>query len=362
MDNNMKAVFELSRAAMLAVENGRIVLANGRAEELFGRELSGKPAFGIVPDHILTNKSDSFVSTALIEDNPYCVSASHSGGTLYLSIASERSSGTQPEFVSEKLMGNMLSTLFNIGLAIDRVSAETADKSSKKLDSYLAIMNHSYYELRHSLLNLNTSMALRRGSLPFMFRTVDLARLCSDIVSTVSALCANMGIAIEFSTPLGELYAYADGEKVERIILNIITNSLAHTPRGGKIVVKLEKVGDNAHISVSDNGSGIPAAEMPELFTAYERSLRASDLSAMPGGGLGLGVARGLAEGHGGALLVESREGKGTSVRILLPLQSNRLCVFEDNTEIYSNSGMGLILTELSGVLGNESYIRRYME
>jgi len=362
MDNNMKAVFELSPAPMLAVEQSRIIHANSRAEEFFGKSIIGSPAVGAVPDHILTNASDHFVSTAVIKGRAFCVSAARTGGILYLSLAPERSSPSRPEFVSESLMCTILSDLCNIGFAIDRVNAETADCTGTKLEGYLSILNHSHYCLHRSLSNLSTAIALSRGVLPFSFRAVDLAKLCSDIVSTVTVLFAGQGISISFATTLGELYAYADSEKVERILLNIISNSLAHTPKGGRIDIKLERSAGSACISVDDNGSGIPSAKMAGLFTTYERELRGCDLSSMSTGGLGLGVARGLAEGHGGALLIESREGKGTSVRIMLPLQSAKLTTLESGGMEYENSGMHLILTELSSVLDSEIYTKKYTD
>ncbi|MBQ8264454.1 MAG: HAMP domain-containing histidine kinase, partial [Oscillospiraceae bacterium] len=201
-----------------------------------------------------------------------------------------------------------------------------------------------------------------KNDLPFFFQTVDLARLCSNLVSTAAVMTGGKGISIGFSTPLGELYARADGEKIERILLNIISNSVAHTPAGGKITVGLEKSGDNAFISVTDTGCGIPAAEMAQLFTKFERDSISPSLSSLSTGGLGLGVARGLAEGHGGALIIESREGKGTCVRIMIPLRSSELTVLESPSSDYVNSGMSLILTELAPVLDAGSYESRFLD
>lgn len=362
MENNLKAVFELSRAAMLAVENNRIIHLNSRAGELFGSEICGRSAVGIVPEHILSNASDSFVSSAHIDGRSYCVYAAKSDKVLYLSFASDDKSGMTPEFISDTLLSSMLSSLCNIGMAIDRVEAETEGSASPRLDDYLTILNHSYYNMRHSVLNLSTAIALKNGSLPFSFHVVDLARLCSELVSTASVMALGMGIDICFTTSLGELYGWADGEKVERIILNIITNSLAHTPRGGRISIGLERSGDNAYISVDDNGSGIPAAEMAELFTRFEQENGKISLTSRSTGGLGLGIARGLCEAHGGALIIESREGKGTCVRVMLPLQSAKMTLLESGSQDYVNSGMSLILTEMAPVLGTDSYARQFLE
>lgn len=361
MDKNLKAVFELSRIPMLAVTDGRISHANSFAVQLFGSSLVGSAAVGIIPDHILANPSDSFVASARIDSASYSASVARVSGTMYISLSPEKSKLRPSELLSDSLMNSMLSTLFNIGLAIDRVSAETGEKSGK-LEEYLAILNHSYFNMRHSLSNLSTALALKRDEMPFSFRAVDLARLCSELVSTVSVMSSGKGIELSFSTQHGELFAWADAEKVERIILNIISNSLAHTPRGGKISIGLEASGDTAYISVDDNGRGIPAAEMGNLFSKYENELDAGSLSSVSTGGLGLGIARGLAEAHGGALIIESREGKGTSVRIMLPLRSSCFNTLESRTKDYVNSGMTLILTEMATVLDSDSYTNKYLD
>ena len=237
MDNNVKAVFELCPTAMIAVANGKIELANHGACRLFARQLEGLPAAAILPEHILANRAANFTSTALINDKPCGVSVSRIDEKLFMSMTEEVRGGCGYEFVSDSLLNALLSSLFNIALAIDRIEAETEEKSSEKMESYLAVLKHSYYSLRHSLLNLSTSVALRKGTLPCSFRAVELASLCSDLVSTVSVMCSRKAVNIDFSTPLGELYACADGEKLECIILNLITNSLQHSSPGGKITV-----------------------------------------------------------------------------------------------------------------------------
>lgn len=358
MNDTVKAVFELGRSAMIAVRDCRIIHMNSRAKDLFGDRTGASPV-GLLPDHLLFGNAADFSSTALIEDCPYHAQVKVLEEMRYISLEKAPSSKLSDGVLSSALMTNMLSTLFNIGLAIERVRVNS--QGGEKLDNYIAVLTHNYYDLRHSLSNLSSSIALKEGSLPFHFSAVDLARLCSDIASTVSLLCSDKGIDIDFSTRHGELYAYADSDKVERIILNLISNSIAHTPRDGRISINLDKSGDTAFISVKDNGCGIPPHMMAQLFTAYERE---PDLSvpASFSGGLGLGISRALAEAHGGALLIESREGEGCCVRVILPLKSASFNVLESPAPNYVNSGMGLILTELAPVLDSRCYTEKFLD
>lgn len=360
MENNIKEILELGRAAVLIIKNTKIIHMNSSAIALFGKDHCGETPIGLLPDHLLTGSSSNFTSGATVNSRNLCAQVKLIDGLRYIFLEEENSPGQASEILNKALLADMLSTLFNIGIAIDRVSDEAAP-GSKALADYLAILNHSYYSLRHSLSNLSSAIALKEGSLPFRFGVTDLARLCSDIASTVSLICSDKGIEIEYSSRHTELFAYADSEKIERILLNLISNSLAHTPKGGTISIILEKSGNTAYISVNDTGCGIAAQDMARLFTAYERQ---PDLSSPDSfkGGLGLGVARALAEAHDGALLIESRQGEGCSVRLILPLKTERFNVFESPGIDYVNPGMSLILTELATVLDSKCYSEKYLD
>ena len=360
MENSIKAVLELGRAAVIAIENGQITHMNSPAVALLGNDCIGKSPVGLLPDHLISGSSTCCTAAAVVKDISYCAQVKIIDGVRYVSLEENKLPEASSGLLNNAMMADMLSTLFNIGLAIDRVN-DICQPKNKMQSDYLAILNHNYYSLRHVLSNLNTSISLRDGSLPFRFSVIDLAQICSDIVSTVSLLCTGKGINIEFSSRHGEILAYADGEKIERILLNLISNSLANTPKGGKISIGLEKSGDTAYISVNDTGCGIPAHNMSRVFSAYERK---PDLSSPDSfkSGLGLSVSRALAEAHDGALIIESREGEGCSVRIILPLKSRNFTVFESPGINYVNSGMSLILTELSTVLGSECYSEKYLD
>ncbi len=360
MEKNIKALLELGRAAIIAIENNQIIHMNSAAIALLGGDYCGKSPYFLLPDHLFDEFSDCYTCSATLKGHKCCAQIRLIDGTRYISLEEDKDTNSSSGILSKAMLADMLSTLFNIGMAIDRLS-DISQPKTKKQTEYLAIMNHNYYSLRHALSNLSTSISLREGTLPFQFSVIDLTQICSDLVSTVSLMCGEKGINIEFSSRHSQLFAYADVEKIERIILNLLSNSIAHTPKGGCISISLEKSGDTAYISVNDNGCGIPTHNMSRLFTAYERK---ADLSSPDSfkGGLGLGVARGLAEGHDGALIIESREGEGCNVRFILPLNSRKFTVFESPCYNYVNSGMHLILTELSTVLGSESYGEKYLD
>lgn len=359
MNKSIIAAMEASPSAMLVVKDGRISHANSLAAALLGCREGASPV-GLIPNHILSESSNRFVSSAIINDRAWTVRVENSEGSRYISLEPQRDGSAASGILSDGLISSMLSTIFNIGLVTDRLSSTLAESDSKT-ESYLSLLSHNYFIMRHSLSNISTAIALRKGSLPFSFQATDLCALCSELCSTVALMCRSRKLNIRFSTRLGELYAWVDSEKVERIILNLLSNAIAHTPQGGSISLGLEKSGSNAYISVDDTGRGISPAVMAELFTAYEREPELSEMADF-GGGLGLGIARGLAEAHDGALIIESRQGKGTSVRVMLPLKTERLSVLESPRPNYLNSGMTMMLTELASVLDKESYDKKYRD
>ncbi len=110
--------------------------------------------------------------------------------------------------------------------------------------------------------------------------------------------------------------AYCEPQKVERVLLNLLTNALRHTPSDGSIAVLVEPDPDGVRVSVEDTGVGLTTDSASRMF---ERFWRADRARTSPGAGLGLAIARGLVEAHGGQIWAESRSGGGARVSFTLP-------------------------------------------
>jgi signal transduction histidine kinase len=110
-----------------------------------------------------------------------------------------------------------------------------------------------------------------------------------------------------------------DPERIHQVLSNLIVNALRYTPRDGTIHVRSRiaaaNIGKVAELSVEDNGSGITPEVLPQIFNRFYKSRDSS------GTGLGLPIARHLVEAHGGTISAESQPGKGTTIRISLPIQ-----------------------------------------
>jgi signal transduction histidine kinase len=109
-----------------------------------------------------------------------------------------------------------------------------------------------------------------------------------------------------------------DRQRLAQVLFNLLTNALRHTPPGGQITVRARQAGaEGLQVSVQDSGEGIPPAELPHVFERFYRADRARSRDT-GGSGLGLSIARGLVEAHGGRIWADSVEGQGSTFTFAL--------------------------------------------
>ena len=165
--------------------------------------------------------------------------------------------------------------------------------------------------------DLRTLALAESGALRLEKEPTDLALVASEAVASFRAQAASAGI--EFSTDSAPdlPMLQVDPARIRQILDNLIANALRYTPSGGTIRVQC-RVGEDAHviIGVSDTGAGIPPDKLPHIFDRFYKSPDSR------GTGLGLAIAKNLVAAHGGEISAESELGKGTTIRIRLPLQA----------------------------------------
>jgi PAS domain S-box-containing protein len=154
-----------------------------------------------------------------------------------------------------------------------------------------------------------------RGALELRRERVELAALVRNALETSDPLIRAGGRRLELALPAEPLWLDGDPVRLAQILANLLSNSAKYTAAGGRIELRARREGASALISVSDDGAGIEAQELPRVFDMFSRGKRSSGL------GIGLALARRLAEMHGGTIAAASAgPGQGAEFSVRLPL------------------------------------------
>jgi signal transduction histidine kinase len=142
--------------------------------------------------------------------------------------------------------------------------------------------------------------------------------LISDTIEAFSALARRRSVRLEGSASPNADPVVMDGQKVGRVLNNLLDNALRHTPAGGIVRVKASSTEKQVQVEVADSGEGISEEDLPHVFERFYRGEK-SRSRATGGAGLGLAISAGIVEAHGGEIGVDSVAGQGTRVWFTLP-------------------------------------------
>ncbi len=157
------------------------------------------------------------------------------------------------------------------------------------------------------------------GGTPFAFAGVALHDLVEEVGKQVRVLSDKKGLQLDVRVD-GPIRVRGDEVRLRELLLIVLDNAIKFTEAPGTVGLTLEADGGKAVVRVTDSGSGIPPEALPYVFDRFYRADKARS-RAEGGAGLGLSIARWIAEGHGGSIRVESEPGSGTSVTVELPTQ-----------------------------------------
>jgi signal transduction histidine kinase len=159
--------------------------------------------------------------------------------------------------------------------------------------------------------------SIEAGRLAVSRENADPALVVTEVVDTFQAQAAARGISLRADRVPSSLLPCFDPARILQVLTNLITNALKFTPKDGKVVVHVERIGDEIRFDVSDTGVGIPADKLEAVF---ERFLQVTE-NDRRGMGLGLYISKCIVEGHGGRIWAESTPGKGSTFCFTLPLK-----------------------------------------
>lgn len=196
--------------------------------------------------------------------------------------------------------------------------ADGVIEDSATVERYLQTAQHQIRSLSLLLDDLFEMAQIDAGGLKLKKHPNSICDLISDTIEAFSALAARQGVALEGNaTPDVDLVSM-DTEKIGRVLNNLLDNALRHTPAGGVVQVGASATAEGVEVEVCDTGKGIGAEDLPHVFERFYRGEK-SRSRATGGAGLGLAIASGIVEAHGGHMGIESAVGQGTRVWFTLP-------------------------------------------
>jgi two-component system phosphate regulon sensor histidine kinase PhoR len=156
---------------------------------------------------------------------------------------------------------------------------------------------------------------IESGQVPFRLEATAVRDLVIPAAERLHPQAERAGLEITTQVPDNLPKVLADGERIQRVVANLVHNAIKFTPSGGSVHVSAEVREDGVVIAVRDTGVGIPAASLPRIF---ERFYKADRARSGGGTGLGLAIAKHIVQAHGGRIWVESVEGQGSTFSFTL--------------------------------------------
>ena len=160
--------------------------------------------------------------------------------------------------------------------------------------------------------DLRTLSLAESGALALHREPVDVASIARDVVNAFSEQARRASVSLGSSSD-GPTAIEADPLRIREVLVNLVTNALRYTPTGGSVGIELRGAAGAVEVTVRDTGTGIAPDAVAGIFDRFSRS------TDSPGAGLGLAIAKGLVEAHGGTIRAESAPGQGTRIVFTLP-------------------------------------------
>lgn len=173
---------------------------------------------------------------------------------------------------------------------------------------HLALLNRRMHQMMRIVSNMSDAAQYCQAGEGQM-EGIEICAWLEELLSKTSLQLKEANLTLHYTLPATPIYTLADMEKLERAVYNLISNAAKHTSPGGKIMVQLAHRG-RLYLSVTDEGDGIDNGVLGNVYTRYLRTPAVTD--GLEGIGLGMVLVRSVATMHGGTVLIDHPQGKGT--------------------------------------------------
>lgn len=263
--------------------------------------------------------------------------------------------------VLQQISSELRLSLLKIHSALERLAPPDIRDLEQETDLNAAVLCQSYYRILRLADNLADASEPERRANRGM-QNEDVVEFCSKIAQRAQDPARMLGITLEFRANREHHFIVMDIQRMERLLLNLLSNAFKFMKDGEKkVTLSVQVNGEYVNISVSDTGRGIPPEKMATIF---ERFRQTRTLEPPPHGlGLGLPICKRIAEEHGGTLTPLSVAGEGTTITVSLPNRKvlpearEPQIIFRPPAESFNRT-----LVELADALPKQAFTQKYLD
>jgi PAS domain S-box-containing protein len=202
-----------------------------------------------------------------------------------------------------------------------RVLKENPPSDPAQREELLQTIRESTDWMNHLIQDLLDVASIERGRLALEVRPAEPSQLALQALHMFELEAREQGIALEVKLPTNLPLVSADAARVVQVLGNLVRNAIKFTPRGGRITISADRGESAVQFAVADTGRGIAPEHQARIFDRYWQS---AEGDRTRGSGLGLSIARGIIEAHGGRIRVESAPGHGSTFAFTVPVADSQ--------------------------------------
>jgi two-component system OmpR family sensor kinase len=203
-------------------------------------------------------------------------------------------------------------------LTVIKGNVDLMRRMNKLDEESLISIDHEAGRLTRLVGGLLLLAQAESGKLALSMQKVELDLLLTEVFQEMSILAGNR-VRVHLNE-IDQVYVNGDRDRLKQVFINLVANAIQYTPQGGEVFLSLERIGEQARVICRDTGPGIPAEDLPHIFERFYRAEKSRTRGRSTGFGLGLSIANWIVERHGGRIEVDSKEGRGTTFAIWLPV------------------------------------------
>jgi PAS domain S-box-containing protein len=230
-----------------------------------------------------------------------------------------------------------LNVIYSANQLMSMQMSEGLNNTNKdSFERNMKIIKQNCYRLTKLVNNIVDLSKIESGHLDLNLQNVNIVELVEDIVQSIYHYIEGNGLNVIFDTDTEEKIMAVDSYKIERIILNLMSNAIKFSDKGNEITVTVQDKGNYVEIDVKDNGVGMEKEYLDAIFERFHQIDKTLSRNA-EGSGIGLALVKSLVEMHGGEIKVESKLGEGSTFKVILPARlidetdNNNFIKFMDN-------------------------------